>query len=159
MKHIRVIQKITVFIFSAFISYFPAYIIVYMITWILNIFKPIPEGVDMYREANRLALEAFPDKHMVSVIAIVVGICIGTIFAFWWKPERFSESAKINHYVRKDAAFHSNEEDEYEQEPKHRDELKKANNSDDWFDHSLEDHDNEDGWCTECEEFEEDLDD
>lgn len=31
--------------------------------------------------------------------------------------------------------------------------------NDDWFDHSGEDHDNEDGWCTECEEDEEDLED
>jgi len=149
-------QKVFALIFSAFISYFPAYIIVYAITWIANIFKPAPEGVDMYREANVMALEAFPDKHMVSVIAIIVGVCIGTIFAIWWKPERLNDSPKTRYPFRTRKAYISDEE--VETNPERRNESAKLNDSEDWFDHSLEEHDDEHGWCPECEEFEEDLD-
>lgn len=34
-----------------------------------------------------------------------------------------------------------------------------ADKNEDWFDHSGEEHDNEDGHCTECDEDEEDLED
>ena len=131
-----------------------------MITWIGNIFQPVPEGVDMYQEANRLALEAFPDEHKISVLATVIGVVLGGIIALWFKPERFQGSQHIQRHTQpKTVRFYINDsEDEIKTDEKSRKKSVSKEDDNNWFDHSLEEHDNEDGWCAECEEFEEDLD-
>lgn len=146
---------------SALVCYFLSYGIVFVITWIGNIFQPVPEGVDMYRGANRLALEAFPDEHKVSEIATVIGVVLGGIIALWFKPERFQGSQRVqrNAQIKTVSFYNDDSEDEPETDEKSRKKSVSKEDANDWFDHSLEEHDNEDGWCTECEEFEEDLDD
>lgn len=146
---------------SAFLCYYLSYCVVFVITWIGNIFQPVPEGVDMYREANRLALEAFPDEHKVSVIATVIGVVLGGIIALWFKPERFQGSQHIQKNTQPQTfrCYNDDSEDEVRIGKRPHKESKIKDDDSDWFDHSLEEHDNEDGWCTECEEFEEDLDD
>lgn len=150
-----------IFMLSALVCYFLSYGILFVITLIGNIFQPVPEGVDMYREANRLALEAFPDEHKISVLATVIGVVLGGIIALWFKPEKFQRSQHIqqnrqNNIVR----FYNNDsEDEMQTAEKSRKKSVSKEDANDWFDHSLEEHDNEEGWCAECEEFEEDLDD
>lgn len=161
IKFSRIILKIFVFMLSAFLCYYLSYCVVFVITWIGYIFQPIPEGVDMYREANRLALEAFPDEHKVSVISTVVGVVLGGIIALWFKPERFQCSQNVQRHTQTKTVCSYNDDSEVEIETSKRPHIEYVSKEDDndWLDHSLEEHDNEDGWCTECEEFEEDLDD
>lgn len=161
MKFSRILLKIFVFMLSALLCYYLSYCIVFVIIWIGNIFQPVPEGVDMYREANRLALEAFPDEHKVSVISTVIGVVVGGIIALWFKPERFQgfQHVQRNAQTKTVCFYNDDSEDEMEAGKNPCKESVSKEDDDEWFDHSLEEHDNEDGWCTECEEFEEDLDD
>lgn len=153
MKYKMVWIRAMIFTLSAGAFYYVSRVIVFVSTWISNIFKPIPEGVDMYRDAN-LALETMPNMSSGVGISVIIALCGAVLLTLFWKPYL---KHTTNHITENTPIVHEDYEADIEYQSV-KEEQKVPIVSHDWYDHSLEDHDSEDGWCTECEEFEEDLD-
>lgn len=146
--------RVMIFVLSAAAFYYVSRVVVFVFTWIYDIFQPIPEGVDMYREASRLAFEAIPDMSSGIGLSLIIALCIATLLTIFWKP--YAKKSTSNIAVRKAAFLEENTITEPIEETSKRNVWEK--NEDDWFDASLEDYDTENGVNVEFQEAEADLD-
>lgn len=145
------------------ISYLPLTLIVSIVGFILNLFKPVD---DMYDYVNN-ALNLIPSERTVHIASAVISLIIGGSFLLlqltgFWAKDTPPQRKKVRKAApRQQESLWESWADILDSskptKPKKKDVWTRMETESEWIDHNSEGHDLEDGYCIDCDSNIEDM--